>query len=581
MRTKLLKNHQLLGYYLFFAFFSVVPQLCIYFSNSSGFVGLRQSILVSMLWLIPILIFPQRAKLIATVIGVPLWLGGITTFGYWLIFGQEFSQSVLFIIFESNLTEGGEFLASYYNHYYLLYFAAFTVVPILIWRSLTSLNLQPSYAYCTAIILALIISWPLYNTWLIKKQGVNAGLDHLAERLQPAAPWNLAVGYVKYREQLAAMNSKLNDLKKIPPLENFQDDFSDTPQTLVLVIGESTNRNRMQLYGSLRQTTPKLSEMSDELMVFTDVVTSRPYTIEALEQALSFADSKSIERFMAEPNLISIMQQAEYDVTWITNQQTQTLRNTLLTTFSRMADHQVYLNNNRSQNANQYDNAVLNPLNKALNTNLESKKKLIVLHLLGTHRKYNYRYPESFNQFTSNNVPNWVGEDHVEEYNAYDNAILFNDYVMSSIIKQLKKRRESTLMVYFSDHGEEVYDTPNALFSGRNEGKPTPAMYTVPFIAWANAPYRASHETSKWQHKLGRPMTTADFIYTWADMVGFDFSGMDYSRSVISDQFVPHHRWIGNPLSPKSLKDYSEIAPTTPYTAKSAAKKRMLTDTTL
>jgi heptose-I-phosphate ethanolaminephosphotransferase len=133
-------------------------------------------------------------------------------------------------------------------------------------------------------------------------------------------------------------------------------------------------------------------------------------------------------------------------------------------------------------------------------------------------------------------------------------------------------------MVYFSDHGEEVYDTPDALFCGRNEGKPTPAMYTVPFIAWANTPYNNRHKTSQWQAKLDRPMTTADFLYTWSDMVGFSFSSNDYSRSVLSEQFVQYPRWIGDPDNPKTLADYSGIAPSTPYKTISSSGGKHLTD---
>ena len=42
-------------------------------------------------------------------------------------------------------------------------------------------------------------------------------------------------------------------------------------------------------------------------------------------------------------------------------------------------------------------------------------------------------------------------------------------------------------------------------------------------------------------------------------MTGINFKGMDYSRSLISDQFVQHPRWIGNPLAPDTLHDYDKI----------------------
>jgi heptose-I-phosphate ethanolaminephosphotransferase len=45
-----------------------------------------------------------------------------------------------------------------------------------------------------------------------------------------------------------------------------------------------------------------------------------------------------------------------------------TKRNTMLTTFSQQTDEQVYLNNQRNQNASQYDDVVLAPSKKRCRT---------------------------------------------------------------------------------------------------------------------------------------------------------------------------------------------------------------------
>jgi heptose-I-phosphate ethanolaminephosphotransferase len=167
--------------------------------------------------------------------------------------------------------------------------------------------------------------------------------------------------------------------------------MANQPATLVLVIGESTNRQRMSLYGYPRETTPELDKLKDQLAVFDNVITPRPYTIEALQQVLTFADEEHPDLYLSTPSLVSMMKQAGYKTFWITNQQTMTKRNTMLTTFSEQADEQVYLNNNRNQNAAQYDGDVIEPFNKALAD--AAPRKLIVVHLLGTHMSYQYRYP--------------------------------------------------------------------------------------------------------------------------------------------------------------------------------------------
>jgi len=70
---------------------------------------------------------------------------------------------------------------------------------------------------------------------------------------------------------------------------------------------------KKRLYGHERDTTPKLNAIRDELAVFTDVISPRPYTIEALQQVLSCADSKHPGAFFEQPTLLNIMKQAGYD----------------------------------------------------------------------------------------------------------------------------------------------------------------------------------------------------------------------------------------------------------------------------
>ena len=55
---------------LYFWFFSTLLQAIIYISGYSGTNGIRDSLLFSSLWLIPIFLFPKRIKIIAAVIGV-------------------------------------------------------------------------------------------------------------------------------------------------------------------------------------------------------------------------------------------------------------------------------------------------------------------------------------------------------------------------------------------------------------------------------------------------------------------------------------------------------------------------------
>jgi len=559
-------RHPIFWAYLFVAFFSLSYQLPIYITGMSGFAGLREAILFSTAWLIPIFLIPRHSRKWLAIAGLVMWPAALVSMFYFVIYGQEFSQSAIFIAFESNVAEGSEFVLSYWKWWFALLLLAFAAIPLWMWRQTRPLEMASGKRLIYASVFSLITFWPFIDTALFEPDKTLANaVEHQLGRVEPAAPWNLVVGYRKYRQQMADMRELLAQNRQVEPLGHLTA-TGELPDTVVLVIGESTNRQRMSLYGYGRPTTPRLDALREqgELLVYKDVVTPRPYTIEALQQILSFADSRHPERFFSEPTLINMMKQAGYDITWITNQQTQTRRNTMLTTFSQMADHQVYLNNNREQNANQYDGVVLSPFEEALDN--PADKKLIVVHLLGTHRAYHYRYPEEFAQFDDDDgVPSWITPDLLEEYNSYDNSILYNDMVVSALIDDTRARGDNSLLVYFSDHGEEVYDEPDELFTGRNEGDPSPAMYTVPFMVWTSPAFREQRDLTLWKAAENRAYSSAYFIHTFADMVGLRFDELDRTASLISDRFRVLPRWIGDPNNPHSLKDYSSIAPITEH----------------
>jgi heptose-I-phosphate ethanolaminephosphotransferase len=541
------------GLYLFFAYFSVLPQLVLYVTDNTIFVGLRQAIVMSILWFIPVLLFPRFSRPITAAIGLLLWLTSLVSIAYFCIYGQEFSQSVIFTVFESNPAESQEFIAQYFVWWMIPVFLAHTLAGWLLWRNVKIFEMPAKKALWVSgfIIIALII-YPLFKYKFIDHDPVDLVVEKLQVRFEPAVPWQLVIGYVQYREQLTNMQALLKGNAQIPPLQNLQDKNADLPATLVLIIGESTNRQHMSLYGYPRKTTPLLDAMKDEMLVFKQVIGPRPYTIEALQQVLTFADQQHPDLYLTKPSIMNMMRQAAYKSFWITNQQTMTKRNTMLTTFSKYTDKQVYLNNTRLQNSRQYDGDVLAPFAEALQD--PAPRKLIVLHLLGTHMKYKYRYPDEYIYFKDNaNLAPVLSKNKVEVINSYDNAVLYNDFVVSNIIKMYEKSRQNGFLVYFSDHGEDVYEAPGYDVLGRNEASPTLPMYAVPFLLWMTPDWRAKMPEIN-NDVLERPYSMSHFIHTWADLAGLQFSDYEPHKSLINKEFEALPLLVGDPGNPKSLK---------------------------
>ncbi|WP_312386514.1 phosphoethanolamine transferase CptA [Atlantibacter hermannii] len=546
----------------YFWYFSSVLQIIILASGYSGTNGLRDSLLYSSLWLIPVLLFPGKTRVMAGAIGIVLWAVSACALAYYVIYGQEFSQSVLFVMFETNANEAGEYLSQYFSFKLLFILLAYTAGAIFLWFRLRPVYLSWPWRYgvCTLVLGGLII-YPLANNILIKHRSPTDALSSLGSRMEPAAPWQIVNGYAQYRLQLNHLQGLLDKNRQLPPLANLKDNNGDAPRTLVLVIGESTQRGRMSLYGYGRDTTPELKALRDSdpnLTVFNNVVTSRPYTIEILQQALTFANEQNPDRYLTQPSLMNMMKQAGYKTFWITNQQTMTARNTMLAVFSKQTDVQYYMNQQRTQSAREYDTNVLAPFKTVLAD--PAPKKFIIVHLLGTHLKYKYRYPENWGKFDgqTTGLPTGLSEEQQEAYNDYDNANRFNDHVVSTLIKDFKQTSPNGFLLYFSDHGEEVYDTPPHDIQGRNEAQPTRPMYTIPFIVWTSPGWMASHPRDM-RADADRKYSSAELIHTWSDLAGLSYDGYDPTRSIVNPAFKESTRWIGNPYQKNALRDYDAL----------------------
>ncbi len=559
--------------FLFFWYFSGVTQLLIIRAGVAGWGGMAQASLVTLLWMVPLLLFPAKTRLFAGIIGIVLWASSLAGLGYFLVYGQEFSQSVIFIMFESNMQESSEYLAHYFSWSIVGAILLYTLGGAILWTRVRPVYLPRRLAPVVCLVLFTVsVGYPAARQFL-KRPTLDRAVAEFEENIEAAAPWQIVVGYHQYRQQLDAMSKILASRKQIPPLKNLTDIHAGQPSTLVLVIGESTNRQRMSLYGYPRPTTPNLDRLRGQLDVYDHVITPRPYTIEALEQILTFADEEHPDRYLTTPTLVDVMKQAGYKTYWITNQQTMTKRNTMLTTFSKQADEQVYLNNNRDQNeTSQYDGDVIDPFIKVLSD--DAPRKLIVVHLLGTHMSYHFRYPQSYDFFKDREgVPDNVTPSQLAVYNSYDNAVRYNDFVVSTLIKRFSDTDPNGFLVYLADHGESVYDAVAPKVLGRNEAAPTTPMYTVPFMVWRSPQWKARMAEQDASIDTHRPYSTSHFIHTWADLAGLRFDEFEPSKSLVNGGFKPAPLLIGNPNNPSSLRDFNSLQSDSPQKVAAAPEE--------
>jgi lipid A ethanolaminephosphotransferase len=112
---------------------------------------------------------------------------------------------------------------------------------------------------------------------------------------------------------------------------------------------------------------------------------------------------------------------------------------------------------------------------------------LIVLHQMGSHGPaYFQRYDETFEVFTPVCLSSELSQCTQNEIiNAYDNSIIYTDYVINESIKLLEKfNAYSTNVIYISDHGESLGEA-GLYLHGLPYGFAPESQTHVPAMVWS------------------------------------------------------------------------------------------------
>ena len=130
-----------------------------------------------------------------------------------------------------------------------------------------------------------------------------------------------------------------------------------------------------------------------------------------------------------------------------------------------------------------------------LRERIESSKKnkvLIVIHTSTSHGpNYASKYPKEFEVYkpVAHNVEE--GEKNVAKLvNAYDNTILYTDYLLSNMIDTLRSLKDwKSSMIFISDHGESLGEN-NMFMHGMPMKLAPKVQYEIPFLVWTSDGYR-------------------------------------------------------------------------------------------
>lgn len=457
-------------------------------------------------------------------------LGIFIKVGFYLLYDLPFSSSAIFIIFETNLYEAYDFLELYLN-LKLFTLILFLLAPLILLFFARKKKYSVSNKKDWVFNLLLIAAISIGGIVLIKKFKTQHLLIVSAH------------SYNEYREIKKQMVFNFSENSSPNLTDVRRQNIPEEPEVHVVVIGESTSNWHMQLYGYEKETNPLLMEIKEELFIFDSVISPHVHTILSLEKMLSLANYMNPNP-TENASIIQLANQAGFTTYWISNQRPIGIHESVATNISRAADKKYFLTSEEYFLQESLDEATLPILEKVLTE--PPNKKVIFIQLIGTHTAYYKRYPKEFNRFDTDKDELLFPSNNAQTLrNQYDNAVLYNDYILRNLIEILRKSNTHSSLTYMADHGDEVFDTVD--FVGHSEYRATKPMYEIPFIIWLSE--KAVDSTQIQKAYLNRRYNAEDFIHTFSDLLSIDFKEKDSTRSVINRHFQRRTRWVKEGLN--------------------------------
>lgn len=462
------------------------------------------------------------------------WLHGllaVVAYGVALIdmfcyvhFESTLTPTMLMLFFETNGREAGEFLSSYVGLDLLtsktgliLLLAVLHIawVAICRWmkhRRLVGPRLAPMAVMGIEALLGIATLWLVVDSatqcWdnkvAIHRLMTMKDLGEVEHELtrKDCATLYLPIHRLVFSLYANRLAAKQIDRLHATAVQATVDDCDFRSPQIVLIIGESYNRHRSQLYGYQRPTTPRqLQRMQDSsLVAFTDVVAPWNLTSFVFKHMFSMHAIGDEGDWCDSPLFPQLFRKAGYHVTFLTNQ-------FLPKTGEAVYDFSggFFLNDptlsrqlfdSRNASLHRYDEGLLADYDQ-MERKEHHKNQLTIFHLMGQHVDYRGRFPQKTRRrFAPSDYGRTDLSAQRQQINAdYDNAVLYNDSIVDQIIRRFE--HQNAIVIYVPDHGEECFNGKlpfyGRMHSAEIDYRLAREEFEIPFWIWASDEYRMTH----------------------------------------------------------------------------------------
>lgn len=482
-----------------------------------------------------------------------LWMGTFFIFspieiGHVVFCKMPISTGLITSLFHTNFKETFELVSALY--YYLVPLVALIV--LYYWIALT--KIPDEWTWSKNWKKGLLLSFILFNIGLwgaMRKlcqsttdcsftlyANTNAAFKGKYKKTYPA---DLIYGVGEFlclEREIKIMNRRLADFsfkakkeKGVPEREIY-----------VLVIGESSRYSNFSVNGYHRETSPNLDN-AENLVSYSKAGSEANLTEVALQLLLTRATADSPQTAYEEKALTDAFIECGYKTAWLGN---QAANYEFVQRITGKMDYRDFPTTEFGAPDN-YDEDLLPDFKRIIQEN--TSKQLIVLHLLGSHFRYNSRYPESFCRFqpaltgtSSYDVIEPANKDIF--VNSYDNTVYYTDSILGEVIRQLESAEAIASMVYISDHAENLYDDERLMFMHGNT-QPSEYEIHIPFFFWYSDAYKKffpEKVNQIVQHKEKR-ISTRNLFYSFLSIAGITTPYDNPELDITSPAFKEDSVW--------------------------------------
>ena len=512
---------------------ALYPNFAYFLTQDAG----SSYLLTSLLYALPLLslLLIIRNKIVFYSIVVLVTICTLLEYTMVMLFDNYVVAGNILAILMTDTTEGTEFIQANAH-------ICWQWIPILILSVLSiylyNVNASRNIKICILFILVSIILPSVFVKYKINNSYKNKLTYEyfIPTRILNRPPYN--VPYQIYNI------IKIQQVKKsIKEAEDFtfnaSKQVSDKREIHVLAIGESMRFDKLSLNGYNRKTTPLLDN-TNNLISFKNYYSTACLTMFSVPQIVTRATPLDYELNYKEKGIIQAFKDVGFKTYVIVAGGNLLSYEKYLT---QGTDSLIILTNRMvgsEEVSGDRDIVVkMDSLIKSSDDNI-----FFIVEFKGNHHPYT-NYESNYDVWK----PNFKTSANVKSdslyINAYDNSMLYQDWILSGIINKIEEQNTISTFTFVSDHGENITST-----GGGHGGdcSPIKTEYHVPFLFWYSDSYASNYpikvELAKSRKEVR--LNADNIFYSVCDVAGINldsiYSHTDYS--IFSEDFEEHERYV-------------------------------------